>query len=181
MNLQTLISYKEFCFLGRTRAATNGPDESRRAQQGVARRFLARGWVQCTNRCPPEAGFSQSRRASPEAHRSRPNLPVSRCRFPFAFCRTTAPPALQPIPEACLEYHSSTAFLSLSPASGSGWRVARRRSICMLTSAPLRPCLSHNVLPIPPSFLSLSDGAEPEELLDRATKAWRFEDGPIWQ
>ena len=91
MNLQTLISYKEFCFLGRTRAATNGPDESRRAQQGVARRFLARGWVQCTNRCPPEAGFSQSRRASPEAHQSRPNLPVSRCRFPFAFCRTTAP------------------------------------------------------------------------------------------
>ena len=70
----------------------------------------------------------------------------------------------------------------------------------MLTSAPLRPCLSHNVLPIPPSFLSLSDGAEPEELLDRerrertpfedgptwklkseTTKAWRFEDGPIWQ
>ena len=34
MNLQTLISYKEFCFLGRTRAATNGPDEPRRAQQG---------------------------------------------------------------------------------------------------------------------------------------------------
>ena len=88
MNLQTLISYKEFCFLGRTRAATNGPDESRRAQQGVARRFLARGWVQCTNRCPPEVGFSQSRRASPAAHRCTPNLPVSRCRFPLAFCRT---------------------------------------------------------------------------------------------
>ena len=124
-NLQTLNSYMEFCFPGRTHAAIHGPDESRRAQQGVARRFLARGWVQCTNRCPPAAGFSQSRRASPEAHQSRPNLPVSRCRFPFAFCRTTAPPALQPIPEACLEYHYSKAFLLLSPASGSGWRVAR--------------------------------------------------------
>ena len=88
MNLQTLISYKEFCFLGRTRAATNGPDESRRAQHGVARRFLARGWVQCTNRCLPEVGFSQSRRASPAAHQSTPQLPVSRCRFPLAFCRT---------------------------------------------------------------------------------------------
>ena len=102
----------------------------------VARRLLVRGLVRCTIRClripkggtaipPPEAGFSQSRRASPEAHRSRPNLPVSRCRFPFAFCRTTAPPALQPIPEACLEYHYSKAFLLLSPASGSGWRVPR--------------------------------------------------------
>ena len=99
MNLQTLISYKEFCFLGRTRAATNGPDESRRAQQGVARRFLARGWVQCTNRCLPEVGFSQSRRASPEAHRSRRNLPVSRCRFRLAFCRTTAPS--EPDTECC--------------------------------------------------------------------------------
>ena len=51
MNLQTLISYKEFCFLGRTRAATNGPDESRRAQ------FSARGWVlaeqTCIARGPP--------------------------------------------------------------------------------------------------------------------------------
>ena len=37
---------------------------------------------------PPEAGFSQSRRASPAAHRCTPNLPVSRCRFPLAFCRT---------------------------------------------------------------------------------------------
>ena len=196
---------------------------------------------------PPEAGFSQSRRASPAAHQSRPNLPVSRCRSPFAFCRTTAPsepdtqccslqvkirhsacrtvtarrkPAhslfrlysvektfsttpllpsrtphvlglrkprshkcrgshnlaqsfawllathllplifmpcanfhqpqvsppkpfrdflrtgtiesmdiqivlLQHLPEACLECHSSKAFLLLSPASGSGWRVAR--------------------------------------------------------
>ena len=31
---------------------------------------------------------------------------------------------LQPIPEACLEYHYSKAFLLLSPASGSGCRVA---------------------------------------------------------
>ena len=37
---------------------------------------------------PPEAGFSQSRRASPAVHQSTPNLPVSRCRFPLAFCRT---------------------------------------------------------------------------------------------
>ena len=41
---------------------------------------------------PPEAGFSTSRRASPEAHQSKPNLPVSRCRYLLAFCRTTAPP-----------------------------------------------------------------------------------------
>ena len=172
---------------------------------------------------PPEAGFSQSRRASPAAHRCTSNLPVSRCRFPLAFCRTVtarrkpahslfrlysvekifsttpllpsrtphvlglrkprshkcrgshnlaqsfawllathllplifmpcanfhqpqvSPPKpfrdflrtgtiesmdiqivlLQHLPEACLECHSSKAFLLLSPASGSGWRVAR--------------------------------------------------------
>ena len=33
-NLQTLNSYMEFCFPGRTHAAIHGPDESRRAQQG---------------------------------------------------------------------------------------------------------------------------------------------------
>ena len=58
----------------------------------AARRLLVRGWVRCTIRCLriptggtaiplPEAGFAQSRRASPEAHQSRSNLPVSRCRF----------------------------------------------------------------------------------------------------
>ena len=39
---------------------------------------------------PPGAGFSQSRRASPEAHQSRPNLPVSKCGFLLAFDKQTA-------------------------------------------------------------------------------------------
>ena len=73
-NLQTLNSYMEFCFPGRTHAAINGPDESRRAQQGMARGFVARGRVPVQfgasdsagsqDDSPPEAGFSQSRRAS---------------------------------------------------------------------------------------------------------------------
>ena len=39
---------------------------------------------------PLGAGFSQSRRASPEAHQSRPNLPVSKCGFLLAFDKQTA-------------------------------------------------------------------------------------------
>ena len=68
--------------------------------KGVAQRFHARGWVpvqfaasgfrRVARRSPPEAGFSQSRRASPEAHQSRPNLPVSKCGFLLAFDKQTA-------------------------------------------------------------------------------------------
>ena len=165
MNLQTLPFYTE-CFSSRTAIPWQ--------KLGPCKIKVPLDSVGGHGDSPPEAGFSQSRRASPAAHQSTPNLPVSRCRSPFAFCRRTAPsepdtqccssqvkirhsaqqehldslvpaspsasqppllklrglaasqpPALHSIPEACLEYHSSTAFLLLSPASGSGWRVAR--------------------------------------------------------
>ena len=155
-------------------AATNGPTESRRAQQGggktipcqglgsvqfgtsgfrrVARRFPARGWdlAEQTKLPRVEAPFPpgvlqhdgalRARHGvllfagedSPQcpARGPRPLVPASpsASQPPLLKLRGLAasqPPALQPIPEACLEYNSSTAFLLLSPASGSGWRVAR--------------------------------------------------------
>ena len=73
MNLKPLISCKELCFLNSARAATNGPDESLRSEQGldttiprqglaparlvasgfgrVARRCPARGWVLAEHAC----------------------------------------------------------------------------------------------------------------------------------
>ena len=66
MNLQTLISYKEFCFLGRTRAATNGPDESRRKE--VTRRFPANGWV------PARIGANGDSRVTEKARSARGSL-----------------------------------------------------------------------------------------------------------
>ena len=101
-NLQTLNSYMEFCFPGRTHAAIHGPDESRRAQQGGGTTIPCQGLRSLYNSVPldsegwhgdssPEAGFSQSRRASPEAHGFKPKLPVPRCLFLLAFCRATAP------------------------------------------------------------------------------------------
>ena len=80
MNLKPLMSCKWLCFLSRTRARKK--KRSRRVTAGVARRWQ--------DDSPPRAGFSQSRRASPEAHQSRLNLPVSKCGFLLAFDKQTA-------------------------------------------------------------------------------------------
>ena len=51
-NLQTLNSYMEFCFPGRTHAARNGPDESRRAQQGGGTTIPCQGLGSLYNSVP---------------------------------------------------------------------------------------------------------------------------------
>ena len=97
MNLQTLISYAEFCFLGSNKrshrvaaSATKGWDDDSLPGAGFLYNSVPLDSVGWHGDSPPEAGFSKSRRASPEAHQSRPNLPVPKCGFLLAFDKQTA-------------------------------------------------------------------------------------------
>ena len=96
MNLPTLISYAEFCFLGSNKrshrvaaSATRGWQDDSWPGAGFLYNSVLLDSVGWHGDSPPEAGFSQSRRAPPEAHKSKPNYHVSRCRFRLAFCSTT--------------------------------------------------------------------------------------------
>ena len=79
MNLPTLISYAEFCFLGSNKrshrvaaSATRGWQDDSWPGAGFLYNSVPLDSVGWHGDSPPEAGFSTSKRASPVAHQSTP-------------------------------------------------------------------------------------------------------------